>query len=312
MQTDDFRIASSVPISEDTRLLRLEPVDGGSGLSFGPGDHIRLVLPSGEERAYSLVNAPEDHGGYEIAVQVCPDGTGGSEELCGLAPGTVIGVQPPRNAFRLQDGPGVSVLVAGGIGITPVWSMAQHLAREGRPWRLYYAARHTGRAPFLAEIQALAADCGAEVETVFSDDGPRLDLTRIAAGVGPKDHIYCCGPETLLDDFRAATFMLSDRAHTESFASADVAGGEFEVELARSGLVVEIPEGYSILEVLIEHGIPVDFSCMGGTCGSCETRVLEGVPDHRDLYLTDEEKAAGDRMLICCSGSLTPRLVLDR
>jgi vanillate O-demethylase ferredoxin subunit len=116
----------------------------------------------------------------------------------------------------------------------------------------------------------------------------------------------------MLDDFRAAASMVSDRAHTESFASADAAEGGFEVELARSGLVLTIPEGYTILEVLMEHDIPVEFSCMGGTCGSCETRVLDGVPDHRDLYLSDEEKAAGDKMLICCSGSLTPRLVLDR
>ncbi|AJE45050.1 PDR/VanB family oxidoreductase [Celeribacter indicus] len=311
MEIHDFRIARSAPIAEDTRAIRLEPVDGTSELAFAPGDHVRLVLPSGEERAYSLVNAPADLEGYEIAVQVCPDGTGGSRELCSLAAGTAVGVHTPRNAFRLHDGPGVSVLVAGGIGITPIWCMAQSLAREGRPWRLYYAARRAERAPFLAEVRALAADCGAEVEIAFSDQGERLDLTRIVGGIGPKDHLYCCGPDTLLDDFRAATFMVSDRAHTESFAVAEAAEGGFEVELAQSGLVLTVPEGYTILETVLEQGILVEYSCMGGTCGSCATRVLEGTPDHRDSYLSEEEKAAGDKMLICCSGSLTPRLVLD-
>lgn len=311
MDKRKVEIARSEPIAEDTYGIRLVPVAAGAALPHAAGDHVRLVLPSGLERAYSLVNAPTDQDGYDIAVQLDRDGSGGSAELCALPVGTVIEAHEPRNAFRLQDNDGVSVLVAGGIGITPVWSMAQHLSQAGRPWRLHYAARRESRAAFLAELRALAEQTGSPIETSFSEEGPRLDLNRIVADLGPADHIYCCGPQKLLDGFRAAAYMVSDRAHTESFAVAEVAAGGYEVELRRSGHVLAIPDGYSILEVVLEAGVEVEYSCMGGTCGSCATRVLEGTPDHRDDYLSDAEKAAGDKMLICCSGSLTRRLVLD-
>jgi vanillate O-demethylase ferredoxin subunit len=295
--------------TENISLLELRPVETELP-AFSPGSHIDLHLGNGLIRSYSLTNGADDRHRYVIGVKKEPLGRGGSrfihEQL----------ISAPRNNFALCEEAASSVLIAGGIGITPLISMVQRLEHLGKPWQLHYAARSRCAAGFASEL----AKFGLKVRFYFSREhefepsAARIDIQSIIAASAGDAHIYCCGPEGMLTAFNAAAAARpAAHIHVEHFSNAqgvDKAGG-FEIVLAKSGRTIAVPSGKSILDTLLELGIDAPFSCLEGICSTCETRVLSGIPDHRDLILTADEHAANDRMMICCSRSKSPVLVLD-
>ena len=299
--------------------FEMAPPDGAPLPRHEPGAHIDLHLGDGVVRSYSLlddIEAADAPRCWRIAVQRDPASRGGSRAVHdALHVGDLLHVEGPRNNFALHEDASHSVLIAGGIGITPLRSMARRLQRLGRSWQLVYAARNRRSAAFADDLSALVVD-GGEVRFHFDDEagGAPPDIAAIVAAAPAGAHLYCCGPLTMLAAFEAATAGLpADHVHVEYFsakAPPDTTGG-FVVELARTGRTLAVAPGKSILEALLDSGIEVPNSCREGVCAACETRVLAGIPDHRDLVLTREEQAANDTMMICCSGSKTERLVLD-
>jgi vanillate O-demethylase ferredoxin subunit len=293
-----------VPMTPDTPLPAAEP-----------GAHVDLHLGNGCVRSYSLTNPGERHR-WTLAVNLDAASRGGSKWIHeALRPGATLEVDGPRNHFALNEAAPHSVLIAGGIGVTPLLAMARRLAVLGRPWTMHYAARSRAKMAYADTLRELAERSGARLDLRCDHEGDApLDLARIVAALPEGSHLYACGPAGLLAAFEAATAALArERVHLERFASTQRAAteGGYMVKLARDGRSVPIAQSRSILDALIEIGLHPPHSCREGTCGSCETRVLEGTPDHRDEILTDAERAEGTRMMICCSGSKSPLLVLD-
>ncbi|MET4575932.1 PDR/VanB family oxidoreductase [Ottowia thiooxydans] len=284
---------------------------------FSAGAHIDLQLPNGLIRSYSLISMPGGVHHYVIGVNKDPHSRGGSLYVHErMRPGDVITISHPRNNFPLEEDADHSVLVAGGIGITPLWSMIQRLETLGRSWELYYAARSRRNAAFLQELRLLSDVHPAKVHLSFSEEpgGAMLDLVKIVAVAPSAAHLYCCGPVPMIEAFeKAAAGRPPARVHTEFFAARekpDMAGG-FTVELARSGMIVSVATGKTILDALLDAGVNAPYSCQEGICGTCQVNVLGGIPDHRDLVLSEAERADNKTMLICCSGSKSDRLVID-
>ncbi len=302
--------------AEGVNAYILEPVGGGALPPFTAGAHVDLHLPNGITRSYSLLNDPAERGRYVIGVHHAPESRGGSRYVHeALRVGARLTIGPPRNNFPLNEDAPHSVLIAGGIGVTPLLSMATRLESLGRSWELHYACRTRARAAFLERLAALDAGRGRLHLTFDDEEGGRmLDLAALLASARPDAHLYCCGPLPMLDAFeRAAQRRPAAQVHLEYFvpkSEAAVEGG-YEVVLRRSGKVVPVGPGQTMLAALLNAGASVNFSCSEGVCGTCETRVLAGLPDHRDAFLTDEEKAANGTVMPCCSGSLSPRLELD-
>lgn len=311
----DVVVMSTAQVADGVRALELAAADGGPLPGFSAGDHIDLVLGPRMVRSYSLAGAPEpEPSRYRVAVALVKDGRGGSRAVHEtLRPGSRLSVSEPVSTFRLAESAKHTVLIAGGIGITPILSMAYQLSRTGASWEAHYAAASRPAAAFLGELAAL--DDGAAHAYLRDEDGPRsLKIASVIADAPPDAHVYCCGPARMLDDFTDATRQLdSERVHLERFAGgADPAPAHgLTVELARSAMTLQIADDQTILDAVLDAGVDVAFSCMEGICGTCRTRVLAGVPDHRDFVLSDAERAAGDAMTICCSRSKGDRLVLD-
>lgn len=311
-----LRVQSIAREAEDILGLELVSTTPNEPLpAAGPGAHVSLHLGSGHVRSYSLTNPGERHR-WTLAVHLDPASRGGSKWIHeALRPGATLEVEGPHNHFALDETAPHSVLIAGGIGVTPLLAMARRLAALGRPWTLHYVARSRARMAFADTLRDLAARGGASLHLHCTQEGdPRLDLPAIVAALPEGAHVYACGPAGLMAAFEAATAALPrQRVHLEHFASTQQAAtdGGYTVKLARDGRSLPIAKGRSILDALIEVGLQPPHSCREGTCGSCETRVLEGTPDHRDEVLTDDERAAGTRMMICCSGAKSPVLVLD-
>jgi vanillate O-demethylase ferredoxin subunit len=303
--------------AERINSYTLQAIDGGPLPAFTAGAHIEVHLASDLVRSYSLTNDPAERHRYAIAVKHEVDGRGGSAHVhARLKVGDVLQVSAPHNNFVYDEGEHASVFIAGGIGITPILSMMRRATAIDRRWGLHYASRTRRDAAFLAEIEALAAASGSETNIVFDQEaaGAALDIAAIVARAGDGTHLYCCGPLPMLEAFKAATRSRPPHTvHLEYFSpvqKAATAGG-FEVRLAKSGRTLAVAPGKTILETLLDAGLPVSYACSEGTCGTCETAVIEGLPDHRDVYLTDEEHAANKQIMICCSGAKTPLLVLD-
>ncbi len=297
--------------------FELRPKTGQALPSFTAGGHVEVLMRSGLVRSYSLVNSPADRGRYVIAVNRDPQSRGGSAFMHeALRVGETLSVRPPRNNFRLAEEACHTVMIAGGIGITPFVSMTSRMVEVGSPWVLHYCARTRQHAAFLAELEAAATLGRGSVRYHFDDERGAAppDIEAMVSAAPPSSDFYCCGPSPMLDAFADATKGIPpERIHVERFSSdkpAAVEGG-FTVQLARSGRSVQIPPGSTILDALLTLGIDVRYSCRSGVCGSCETGVLEGVPDHRDLVLSEEQRASGTRMMICCSGARSERLILD-
>ncbi|GAA3437553.1 PDR/VanB family oxidoreductase [Kutzneria kofuensis] len=302
-------VESKELIADGVVLLTLRHPDGHPLPAWTPGAHIDLVL-DGLVRQYSLCGDPGDTSTMQVAVLREPSGRGGSRHVHDvLHAGQRIEVCGPRNHFPLVAAKRY-LFIAGGIGITPIRPMIAEVAATGRDWRLVYGGRTRSSMAFRAELERCHP---GNVEIRPQNEHGLLDLPAVLAEADDDTAVYCCGPEPLLaavEQFRTAGSL-----HLERFApritATDGPHQEFDVELAQTGTVLRVPAGRSILEVVEQSGVSVLSSCQEGTCGTCETAVLSGTPDHRDSVLTDEERAANDTMMICVSRSCSPRLVLD-
>jgi vanillate O-demethylase ferredoxin subunit len=284
---------------------------------FTAGSHIDLHLSNGLIRSYSLINDQSERNRYVVAINKETASRGGSSYAHEtLRAGSLITISHPKNNFTLEESARHSVLIAGGIGITPLLSMIRRLDALGRSWELHYAARTRPAAAFLDELSSLRSGSSAGVFLHFDQEnaGRTLDLATIVKNTPVDAHLYCCGPVAMLEAFETATAdRPADRVHVEYFKAKEkpASEGGFEVKLARSNRVVKVEPGKTILNALLDAGIMVNYSCSEGVCGTCETRVIEGMPDHRDLFLGKEEHAANRTIMICCSGSKSSTLVLD-
>ncbi len=314
--TISLRVRRIDDVALGVKAFELGRADGQPLAPADAGAHIELQLPGALMRSYSLLNAPGETHRYVIAVHRTPGGAGGSRHMHeSVKVGDAIAASAPRNHFALDEAARHSCLIAGGIGITPLLSMAHRLNAKGRSWELHVCARTPAHAAFADEVRTLAAASGNTCHFHFDQvaGGQPLDIGALVRDRPDDVHFYCCGPAGMLASFEAATAHCTQRRHVEYFGAkskAAVAGG-FAVELARSKLTLEVPPGRSILDVVLEAGISVATSCREGICGSCETRILEGEADHRDALLSPEEQAQNRSMMICCSGARSRKLVLD-
>jgi ferredoxin-NADP reductase len=287
--------------------LTLRRPDGGALPDWQPGAHVDLLLPEGRERQFSLCGPP---GGeqWRIAVLREADGRGGSDFVhSSLAPGPPAGARGPRNHFPLEPAP-AHRFVAGGIGITPILPMLTAAAASSSDWSLLYGGRSRASMAFVEE---LAARHPAERVTFTTG---LLDLDGYLADLRPGELVYACGPASLLEAVESRVPASALRLERFTAAAVDTSGDvPFEVELARSGEVLTVPPGLSILQAVRQAGLDVLYSCTEGTCGTCETDLLAGEADHRDSVLTEAERAAGETLMICVSRCRTPggRLTLD-
>ncbi len=299
-------------VADGVASLTLRAADGSALPTWEPGAHVDLVLDGVQTRQYSLCGDPADAQTYKLGILRDPDGSGASLYVHDqLAEGDQIHVRGPRNNFPLVKSPRY-LFIAGGIGITPILAMVRAAAPAGAEWRLVYGGRERTSMAFLDELAAY----GDRVSVHPQDETGLLDLDTLLGQPSADTLVYCCGPEPLLAAVEERCRSWPPRSlHVERFVpkalTEPVLNVPFEVELARSGVTITVPPQQSILAAVEEAGIEALSSCAEGTCGSCETQVLEGVPDHRDSVLDEEERASGDCMMICVSRSCTPRLVLD-
>ena len=288
--------------------------------AFSAGAHIDLHLntPQGPlVRSYSLLNDPRETHRYCLGINRDANSRGGSSHVHEqLRVGQVLTISAPRNHFPLDESAPHNVFIAGGIGIPPMLSMIARSQALGTPWTLYYAARTREHAGFLDRLENPDGSAGGQVVLNFDQapGGKMLDLNAVVAGLPAGAHVYCCGPIPMLQAYEAATAgWPAERVHKEYFAAKDAPASEggFTVELARSHKTLQVPAGKTLLDCLIEIHAEPPYSCREGICGTCEVRVLEGIPDHRDMVLSDSERATNNRMMVCCSGAKSPKLVLD-
>ncbi|MGK5111400.1 MULTISPECIES: cytochrome P450 [unclassified Geodermatophilus] len=308
----EARVVAKRPAADGVVTLTLREVGGAPLPRWEPGAHVDLVLDGAPTRQYSLCGDPADHSAYRLGILRDPDGRGSSLFVHDrLQEGDTVRVRGPRNNFPLVDSPRY-LFIAGGIGITPILPMIRAAEAAGADWELAYGGRRRASMAFLDEL----ARHGDRVTVHPQDEVGMLDLDGLLGEPRPDTRVYCCGPEPLLAAVEARCAAWPAGAlHVERFAAKPltepVRSDTFEVVLAQSELTLPVPPERSILEVVEAAGVGVLSSCAEGTCGTCETGVLEGVPDHRDSVLSSEERGANDCMMICVSRSTTPRLVLD-
>jgi vanillate O-demethylase ferredoxin subunit len=310
----DVMVASRKVQAE--RIISLELVASSELPEFEAGSHIDVEVAPNLLRQYSIANSPTERHRYLLGVLREPNSRGGSERIfTQFLPGRQVRISLPRNNFKLREDAAHSILIAGGVGITPLLSMAHYLQRLGRSFVFHYCVRTQSAAAFTNEI---AASSFCDRVNLHLDDGPKsqaFDPAVVLGTQGEGTHLYVCGPSGFMAYVLGKANELgfpASKTHVEYFcADVDTAGDSFTVFAARSGVEVVVGPNQTIAEVFAAHSIPVFLSCQEGVCGTCLTAVLEGVPDHRDLYLNEEEKAAGNQMAICCSRAKTGRIVLD-
>jgi vanillate O-demethylase ferredoxin subunit len=297
-------------------VLKLSDASGKPLPVFDAGAHVDIHLKSGLVRQYSLCGNPYDTSAYRLGVLKDPASRGGSVAVHEqLHEGVEVEISAPRNLFPLAADARRSILIGGGIGITPMVAMAYTLNARDSAFELHYCGRSRSRSAFLGELGS--ADFAACVHTHFDDEGAeqRLDLAAVLGSPQAGVHVYVCGPAGFMDWVISEAGKLGyadEHIHREYFqVEIDASGASFEVVASRSGKTVQVAEGQSIAEALAGVGIKIEMSCEQGVCGTCLCDVLEGEPDHRDVYLTDDEKSANDQMLVCCSRAKSKTLVLD-
>ena len=306
-------VAAREVLADGIVALTLRDPAGAPLPSWAPGAHLDLLLTPKLTRQYSLCGDPEDRASYRVAVLREQAGRGGSAHIHDrVAVGDRVEVTGPRNNFALLDSPRY-LFIVGGIGITPILPMLAAASRAGADWTLVYGGRSRSSMAFLP---FLADAYGQRVRVQPQDEVGLLDLAALLGEELTDTLVYCCGPTPLLDAVEArCAGWLAGALRVERFSAGELAEpalvGSFTVELAQSGRTLEVPPDRSILQVVEEAGIPVLSSCQEGTCGTCETGVLGGVPDHRDVLLTADERAANDTMFICVSRACSTTLVLD-
>ena len=324
MQDLELEISETRMATPLIRTFHLRAPGGSSLPPFSPGAHLQVSIPGLDDfRCYSLVSFEPSAAAfatpaeYRLGVRLEDPSRGGSEWMHTLKAGDRIQVRGPKNDFPLhaaEPGEHAIVLIAGGIGITPIAAMAAELQRDERPYVLHYSGRSRDQLAFVDELSALAGNA----LVTHADDEPatRLDIGTLLDPLDPAQHLYACGPKGMIDaviEGAKARGWPADRVHFELFASAapQAGDGSFEVELRQSDRVLTVPADKTILDVVEEAGIDAFYDCKRGECGVCQVPVLEGEPDHRDYYLSDAEKAEGKLIQICISRCKSARLVLD-
>jgi len=312
------RVARKVAEALDISSFELVSVDGSALPAFTAGSHVDVHLPNGLIRQYSLCNDPRESGRYLIGVLRDASSRGGSRAMHDeVQEGQTLQISAPRNHFALAPEAKRSLLLAGGIGVTPILSMAEQLGSAGADFEMHYASRTRERTAF---YQRISNSAFAKRVQFHFDDGAadqKLDLPTLLAKPQADTHLYVCGPKGFMDAVLAtarAQGWPEDQLHYEFFAAEVVhsdSDASFDVKLASNGRIVRIPKDKTVAQALAEAGVEVMLSCEQGVCGTCLTRVLEGVPDHRDSYLLPEEQAANDQFTPCCSRSKSAMLVLD-
>jgi ferredoxin-NADP reductase len=313
----DLVVSARESPAEGVLALTLTDPSGARLPAWTPGAHIDVLLgdDAGNDlvRQYSLCGPPSEQNSWRIAVLRDDSGRGGSRQVHDtLAVGATVRVRGPRNHFPLHAAPRY-IFIAGGIGITPILPMIIMAEESGADWQLWYGGRSRTSMAFLADLAAY----GDRVTVWPDDEQGLLPLERILGSPGDGGLVYCCGPEPLLAAVEQASARWPQGTlHPERFSAKPQPAGAaeaaaFEVVCQRSGVTVSVEPGKSIIDTLDENGISVLSSCLEGVCGTCETRVLEGTPDHRDSLLTEDERESNEYMMICVSRSLSDRLVLD-
>jgi len=300
----------------DVIVLELVDPSGKPLPVFAAGAHIDLHIGEDIVRQYSLCSNPADTSSYRLGILKDPASRGGSVAVHEkMQEGTEVMISAPRNLFPLADDDGHSVLIGGGIGVTPMIAMAYALHAAGRSFELWYCGRSRSTCAFLDDLAN--SEFSGCVNTWFDDEhnGERLDAQKLLSAADNLGHVYVCGPTGFMDwiiGTAADSGFADDHIHREFFQVDVETGGEsFEVVAQSSGVTVQVGENQTIVEALAAAGVKIKVSCEQGTCGTCLCDVLEGTPDHRDVFLTDEEKEDNDQILVCCSRSKSPRLVLD-
>jgi len=305
--------------TSDICSFELVDPDGGPLPAFTAGSHIDIHMPGGLVRQYSLCNNPSETHRYVISVLLDPASRGGSRYMHQVAEGSTLSIGKPRNLFPMDQMAHKSLLLAGGIGITPLLSMAEHLADFGAVFEMHYCTRSPERTAFRDRIRNSRLHRAAHFH---HDDGPteqRFDLEAVLQTPRPEDeiHLYVCGPKGFMEAVlkRArANGWLEHQLHYEFFSAERThfgAGEAFDIELAKSRKVIHVRTNQTVVGALRDGGVEIPTSCEQGVCGTCLTRVVDGIPDHRDMYLTPEERARNDQFLPCCSRAKSSRLILD-
>jgi ferredoxin-NADP reductase len=311
--TVEMRLSAIIFGATRTNLFELRPLHGDVP-PFKAGSHVDVYLPNDTIRQYSIASSEADRDRYLLGVKLEEQGRGGSRCMHeDLRVGQILKISLPRNNFPLIEDAALSIFIAGGIGITPIKCMVDRLQTIGQRWRLHYAVRARDEALFADNLASAGDRLHLHVDSEHV--GAVIDVGAIVKSAPADAQLYCCGPAPMLAAFEhACAGRPAKFVHLERFSAPDNAaatGGAYTVELARSKRAIAVRADQTLLQALQAAGITVKTSCEQGICGTCETRVLAGTPDHRDLILSVDEKAANDTMMVCCSGSLGPTLVLD-
>lgn len=294
------------------RVMTFQSEPGSTLPIYTAGAHIEFDLGSAGTRSYSLIDWPSASDGYTVAVQLEQTGEGGSQAMHAMAEGQVVSTTPPKNDFPLQDSQSPVLLLAGGIGITPMISMATQLQQQAHPFKLHYTAREASRMGFAKELQEAFGDA----LHLHLDNETPLDLPQLMRSQTPDTQVYLCGPRGMIEAARSAAIesgIAEDAIHIELFSTPEPEAGDtaFEVEISDTGQVITVAADQSIIEALEAAGLDVMYDCQRGDCGICQCTVVSGTPDHRDVVLSDDERASGTVMQICVSRSKSPRLVIE-
>ena len=301
--------------SNRIRVMTFAASSGAQLPPYTPGAHLDFVLGDKGERSYSLIDwhyretVPDS---YTIAVQHEAEGQGGSKAMHALEVGDRIEASDPGNDFEMRSGSAPVLLLAGGIGVTPLISMATALTHQGTAFQFHYAARSEGVMGFKNRL----SNAFPNQMTFHFDDRQKINLQQVMEDQAPGTQIYICGPKGMIDAARAAASKAGhseDAVHVELFTAPESQSGDqpFEVEIHDTGQVFTVPVGKTIIDVLEEAGKDLMFDCRRGDCGICRTDVISGTPDHRDVVLSQADRASGKVMQICVSRSKSPRLVLE-
>jgi len=313
----DLVVESTQNLTDRVRLFTLRDAAHITLPRFTPGAHLEFALNSGMTRSYSIIDfssvTPPQH--YQIAVQLEPDGQGGSQHMHTLSAGDRVHCTEPRNTFELDSSNEPAILLAGGIGVTPLISMAKALENRGTPFHFHYSGRTRAAMAFHDQLDSQHHNN----MTFYYDDIPqsKLDIKRLLENSNASEQrLYICGPKGMIDSARSiaeTAGIQADNIHVELFTSPNTTTNtnSFEIELKHSGQVLVIPADRTIIDVLQEAGIDVTYDCQRGDCGICQTEVLAGEIDHRDVVLSDAERKSGNVMQICVSRAKSARLVLD-
>jgi phthalate 4,5-dioxygenase reductase subunit len=310
-----LRVTRNDKIADGINLLEFRNANGAPLPQFTAGAHITIRVPNGLLRKYSLCNDPAERDRYLVAVKREVNGRGGSINLIdGVNAGDDLMVTAPINDFGLPPRAQDFLFIAGGIGVTPMMAMIREVLAQKKRFRLYYCSRSPETTAFRDELAAPEFAGNVTIHYDQGDPARSLDLRPILAERKNREHLYCCGPRPLMEAVREMTDHWSSTAvHFEAFSEAETHKADdkpFKVKLARSGEVLEVPTSKTILEVLRDHGLEVPSSCETGTCGTCRTKMLGGVADHRDLVLAEHEKV--DTIMICVSRARSDEITIDR